>query len=106
MLNTSDRVRPCNALCAVSSEARFTLSVLSFFSTVMPAGRRCISSPLGPFTFTVFPSTVTATPFGTATGSLPIRDIANAPLPDDGDELAAGARLARFTVRHQAFGRA
>src|SRR5450755_3930869 len=33
------------------------------------------SSPFGPFTLTVFPSTVAVTPFGSATGFLPIRDI-------------------------------
>src|SRR4051812_32181024 len=67
----------------------------------MPAGIRCESSPLGPFTFTTLPSTVSVTPAGTVMGSFPIRDIFDL-LPDDGDELAAGARLPRFTVGHQA----
>src|SRR5215467_11937767 len=71
----------------------------------MPAGTRCVSSPLGPLTFTVLPSTATVTPLGIATGSFPIRDM-RVLLPHHGDELAAGARLPRLTVGHQALVRA
>src|SRR5215813_8597174 len=101
MLWMRDRVRPCSALWFVSSDSRFTLSAASVFSTEMPAGRRCVSSPLGPFTFTVLPSTATVTPLGIETGSFPIRDM-RILLPHHGDELAAGARLPRLTVGHQA----
>src|SRR5439155_21226848 len=71
----------------------------------MPFGNVRASAPFGPWTLTVFPSTVTVTPAGMATGSLPIRDIVP-PLPDEGDELATGARLPRLAVCHQAFRRA
>src|SRR5215831_6953761 len=105
MLWMSDRVSPCSDLWFVSSDARFTLSAASVFSTVMPDGSRCASSPLGPLTFTVLPSTATVTPLGIATGSFPIRDM-RILLPHHGDELAAGARLPRLTVGHQALVRA
>src|SRR4051812_33604805 len=72
----------------------------------MPLGSLCASSPFGPFTFTVLPSTVTVTPAGIETGILPIRDMSLSPLPDDGHELAAGARLPRLSVGHQALVRA
>src|SRR3954452_16054647 len=67
----------------------------------MPSGTRCVNSPRGPLTFTMLLSTVTVTPLGIVTGILPIRDMASL-LPDDGDELAAGARLSRLAVGHQA----
>src|ERR1051325_10223659 len=67
----------------------------------MPSGTRCVNSPRGPLTFTTLLSTVTVTPLGIVTGILPIRDMASL-LPDDGDELAAGARVPRLTVGHQA----
>src|SRR5215831_10764606 len=105
MLWMSDRVSPCSDLWFVSSDARFTLRAASVFSTLMPEGSRCVSSPLGPLTFTVLPSTATATPLGIATGSFPIRDM-RILLPHHGDELAAGARLPRLTVGHQALVRA
>src|SRR5438045_8791893 len=102
MFAISERVRPCSDLWFVSSEARFTLSVLSPCSTLMPSGTLCASSPLGPLTFTVFPSTVTVTPAGMETGIFPIRDMVVVSLPDDGHELAAGACLSRCPVRHHA----
>src|SRR4051812_36779345 len=105
MFAMSERVRPCSDLWFASSVARVTLSVLSARSIVMPSGTRCDSSPRGPFTLTVLPSTVTVTPAGIVTGILPIRDMVGL-LPDDGDELAAGARLPRLTVGHQALVRA
>src|ERR1041385_2670690 len=105
MLLMSDRVSPWSDLWFVSSDARLTFSDASVFSTEMPDGSRCDSSPFGPFTFTVSPSTATVTPLGIGTGSFPIRDIWIL-LPDHGDELAARARLPRLAVRHHAFVRA
>src|SRR3569833_1854778 len=101
MFAINERERPCSDLWFVSSDSRLMFSVLSWRSIVMPPGSVCDSSPFGPFTFTVLPSTVTVTPDGTVMGSLPIRDMICS-LPDEGDELAAGARLTRFTVGHQA----
>src|SRR5689334_22963006 len=59
------------------------------------------SWPLGPFTVTVWPSTVTLTPDGTATGFFPIRDI----LVDPAEDFAADIRFAGGGVRHHALGR-
>src|SRR5258708_1843529 len=64
-----------------------------------------VSSPFGPFTVTVLPSlSVIVTPLGTAIGAFPIRDMCLS-LPDEGEELAARARLTRLTVGHQALRR-
>src|SRR5262249_37319148 len=102
MLAMSDLVRPCNALWFVSSDARATLIVVSVLLTLIPFGSLCVNSPFGPLTLTDCSSTVTVTPEGIGTGSFPIRDMDAPPLPDAGDELAAGARLPRLTVGHQA----
>src|SRR5688500_12709993 len=68
----------------------------------MAVGRERVSSPFGPFTEMTLPSlSVTVTPFGTATGAFPIRDMGGAPLPDESEKLTARARLARLTVGHQ-----
>src|SRR5678815_5937805 len=102
MFAISERVRPWSDRLTVSSDARWTLSTVSARSTVMPLGSLCDNSPLGPFTFTVLPSTVTVTPVGTGMGSFPIRDMVASPLPDHSHELAAGARLPRLAIGHQA----
>src|SRR5436309_407223 len=59
------------------------------------------SSPFGPFTVTVWPSIVTWTPLGTATGFLPIRDISI----DPADHFAAHVGLTGRGVGHDALGR-
>src|ERR1700733_4522760 len=59
------------------------------------------SSPLGPFTVTVWPSRVTVTPLGMATAFFPIRDIS----VDPAEDFAAHVRVARGRVRHDALGR-
>src|SRR5688572_896597 len=70
--------------------------------TVMASWNVFFSSPFGPLTLTTAPFAVTVTPLGTGTGIFPIRDIVSeSPLPDQREELAAGARLARLTVGHQ-----
>src|SRR4051812_7793168 len=63
------------------------------------------SSPLGPFTLTVWPSMATSTPPGTAIGSRPIRDIFAAPLPDVGEDFPTHALLVRLLVGQQPGGR-
>src|SRR5688572_27968007 len=101
MLATSVRESPWSARCSGSSDGRATRTVPSSCAAVIAGCRVRSSSPLGPFTRTTLPSTVTVTPFGTGIGFFPIRDIARTPLPDDRNELASGARLARLLVRHQ-----
>src|SRR5512135_2204962 len=103
MLATSVRVRPCSALSRDSSEPRFTDTWPSSSATEIAGAITRVSSPFGPFTFTVCPSIVTVTPFGMAIGSLPIRDMVSSS-PDQGHELAAGARLPRVTVGHEPLG--
>src|SRR5688500_2963439 len=101
MFAITDRVVPCSALWPGSSDGRVT--VISPFSRAS-AISRCISrssSPFGPFPFTRWPSIVPGTFLGTAIGPFPRRDIAWNSLPDEGEQLAAGARLPRLTVGHQ-----
>src|SRR6266480_4703947 len=69
-------------------------------ATEMSCATMRVSSPFGPFTRTVLPSTATVTPLGTLIGSFPIRDIVCSSLPDDGDQLAAGACLTSLAVGH------
>ena len=59
------------------------------------------SSPLGPFTDTVWPSSVTVTPAGMAMAFLPIRDISVHPAED----FAADIGVAGGGVGHDALGR-
>src|SRR5688572_32295326 len=106
MLAISVRVSPCSDLCAVSSDGRVTtISPFSIDSAISRCSSRS-SSPFGPFTFTRWPSIVTVTFFGTAIGRFPIRDIAWNSLPDEGEQLAAGAGLPRLAVGHQPLRRA
>src|SRR5258708_7567294 len=62
------------------------------------------SSPFGPFTFTVLPSTVAVTPVGSATGFLPIRDIMRS-LEHLAENFAAHVLLAGMGVGHHALRR-
>src|SRR5690349_2744836 len=62
------------------------------------------SSPFGPFTLTVLPSTVAVTPFGNATGFLPIRDIMRS-LEHLAEDFAAHILLASVRVGHHALRR-
>src|SRR5579871_5420506 len=106
MLAMSVRVRPCSALSRASSDGRVTLMDSFSTATPSPVATKRVNSPLGPFTFTSCPSTVTVTPFGTGTGSFPIRDIVTSSSPHQGDELAAGVRLTCIAIGHEALGRA
>src|SRR3954466_6420870 len=101
MFASSVRDRPWRALWFSSSEARLTCSTSPSWPTEMPCANRRVSSPFGPFTFTVLPSIAIETPFGTGIGSLPIRDIVwILLLPDEGEELATRAGLPRLRVGH------
>src|SRR5437764_1330293 len=90
-------VRPWSALWLGSSDGRDTLIVSSSTATAISAAILRVSSPFGPLTFTVWSSTDTVTPFGIPIGNFPIRDICSS-LPDDGDQLAAGACLTSLAV--------
>ncbi len=68
----------------------------------MPASRTRESSPFGPFTLTVGPSTVTVTPAGMGTGIFPMRDMGS---PDLAEDLAADARRAGLAVGEDASAR-
>ena len=57
--------------------------------------------PLGPFTVTVRSAMVTSTPLGTVMGALPMRDTVLASSPDEAQDLAAHAALARLAVGHE-----
>src|SRR3954469_6586203 len=66
--------------------------------------------PLGPLTVTSAPSIATSTPDGTATGSLPIRDMlvfsfSVSSLPDVGEDFPTHALLVRLAVGQQALAR-
>src|SRR6186997_188045 len=106
MLAMRVRVRPCSERLLRSSSGRFTSSAPSSArSTVIGAATVCESVPLGPLTVTVLDSTVTSTPDGTTTGSLPIRDIACLLLvlvsPDVGEDFPTHALRVRLTVGEQ-----
>lgn len=73
------RESPWSDLCLVSSEGRVTVRVLPSIATVRSGSIVRESSPLGPFTWTVFPCSVTVTPAGIVTGNFPIRDMSAAP---------------------------
>src|SRR4051794_4633911 len=105
MLLISVRVRPCRARLWRSSSGRFTSRVPSSTrSTVIGAATEWLRTPLGPFTVTVLSSTVTSTPAGTGTGSLPMRDIVLSScswLPDVGEDFPTHALLVGLTVGEQ-----
>src|SRR6476619_503934 len=106
MLAMRVRVRPCSERLLRSSSGRLTSSAPSSArSTVIGAATLCESVPLGPLTVTVLDSTVTSTPDGTTTGSLPIRDIACLLLvlvsPDVGEDFPTHALRVRLTVGEQ-----
>src|SRR5829696_1538042 len=108
MLATSVRVRPCSDLLSRSSSGRVTSSSpLSARATLIGSLMTCCKEPLGPFTETAWPSTVTSTPAGTGTGSLPMRDMSATSLvsrrsPHVGEHFAAYAGAVRLLVGQQA----
>src|SRR4051812_24820622 len=100
MLFTRVRERPHIAWARGPSErlARVS-SAPSSFGSISSASVQA-SWPLGPFTVIVWPSTVTVTPFGTAIGFFPIRDMS----VDPAEDFAAHVGVARRGVRHHALG--
>src|SRR5690242_6555342 len=79
--------------------------------TLISSGSVKASSPLGPFTLTIWPSTTACTLAGTGTGRLPVRDMALVPLSATAgspqsehvaQDLAAHLLLARPRIGHHA----
>src|SRR5205809_7275497 len=103
MLATRVRDSPCSSLARRSSLGRTTDRLpSSAFSARIGSARVCDSSPLGPFTFTVWPSMVTWTPAGTVIGLRPMRDmVSSLPLPDVGEDFPAYPSLAGLPVGQQ-----
>src|ERR1700749_3342500 len=65
-----------------------------------------LSSPFGPLTLTVWPSTEAVTPLGRATGFLPIRDIVlSSPSEYLTEHFAADVLFAGCAVCHPGLGR-
>src|SRR5580704_9598878 len=102
MLSTSERDRPHMARARVDSSRGVRCSAPSFWATSISSMTVQDSWPLGPFTVTVWPSSVTLTPEGMAMGFLPIRDMA---LVHAQEDFAADIGVAGGVVRHDALGR-
>src|SRR5262245_54102452 len=90
------RWRPWRARSEGSSPTRERTTVPASTFAVTPPSSACTSSPLGPFTLTDEPSTVTVTPDGIGTGIFPMRDMGS---PDLAEDLAADAVGAGLAVR-------
>src|ERR1700733_15181849 len=103
MLATRVRDSPCSARTLPSSLGLVTVRTPSFWAISMGSASCNDSWPLGPLTVTWRPSIVTSTPFGTETGSRPIRDIAFSS-PDVGEDFPAHAAPDGLLVGHQATG--
>src|SRR5690349_12680489 len=110
MLEISVRVSPCRDLATRSSLGRVTaMAPSSSFDTVIGAATVWVSVPLGPLTVTTRSSSVTSTPDGTGTGSLPMRDLttfsSRSSSPDVGEDFPTHALLLRLPVGQQALAR-
>ena len=68
------------------------LTMMTTATTALtPGGSGCRIDPLGPFTSTVLPSTLTVTPLGIAIAFLPIRDIVSFQLPVSSCQFSASS---------------
>src|SRR5690606_30438037 len=101
MLSTRVRDRPHMARARAVSERGVRVRASPSWVTSISSATVQVRSPLGPFTDTVWPSSVTVTPFGIAMDFLPIRDI----LVDPAENFAAHVGLAGRGVGHDALGR-
>ena len=79
MLDTSERERPHMALARWLSLVGVRVSWPSAWATVISSGTVWESWPLGPFTATDCPDSVTVTPAGTVIAFFPIRDMSLSP---------------------------
>src|SRR6185503_17861182 len=90
-----------------------TATPAAVFSPLISSGSVTDSSPLGPLTFTVCPSTAACTLAGTGTGRFPMRDMARFSSFNGRrgqrrseyvtQDLAADLLLAGACIRHHAF---
>src|SRR5690554_6131841 len=108
-------IKPCSDLQYLVSLGRSTRTWPASCRTIVSYKSSQLSSPFGPFTFTIAPSTSTPTPDGSVIGFLPIRDKDNTPfsdstlargdahvraLPDITEHFSANALFASGFVRH------
>src|SRR5438445_6061409 len=99
MFQTSVRVRPCNERCSFDSLGRSTMTLPSLTETRIAEFSTRVSSDLPLLTETVWSETVTVTPVGILTGSLPILLMGS---PNVTHDLATEARLGCFLTGHDA----
>src|SRR5215211_320496 len=99
-----DRVRPCIARCSGASEARSTITLPSSCLTSIPRPTGTVSSPRGPFTFTLRPESSTLTAPGTSIGAFPILDTIKTSLVDEAQDFAADAPAPGLVVRQDPLG--
>src|SRR5712691_4538241 len=99
MFQTSVRVRPCSERCSFDSLGRSTTTVPSLTETRIDGFSTRVSSDLPLLTDTVWSATVTVTPLGILTGSLPILLMGS---PNVTHDLATEARLGCFLTGHDA----
>src|SRR3982074_351354 len=99
MFQTSVRVRPCRERCSFDSLGRSTTTVPSLTETRICEFSTRVSSDFPLLTDTVWSATVTVTPLGILTGSLPILLIGS---PNVTHDLAAEACLGCLLTGHDA----
>src|ERR687890_2743774 len=98
-----ERVSPCMPRCSGASVARSTITLPSSCLTSTPLPTGTVSSPLGPFTFTLLPESSTLTAPGISTGAFPILDTATS-LVDEAEDFAADAPAPGLVVRQDPLG--
>src|SRR5579862_6907762 len=106
MLATSAREVPHSARASLVSLRGSTLTPSApTLTRTSPCSTSCMA-PLGPFTLTVWPSTLAVTPEGTATGFFPTRDMAcsSVSLEYRAEDLPAHIGVAGIVVGHHALG--
>src|SRR5690606_20322837 len=112
-LNKLLRVRPCRARTLRSSLSRTTCSSSPSCRTLTFGGTGTAAVPRGPLISTTSGFTATLTPWGSFTGSRPMRDIASPSSsnpragpasPHRAQHLAADVALARHAVGQDALG--
>src|SRR5438128_791263 len=102
MFHTSVRVRPCSERCSFDSLGRSTTTLPSLTETRISEFSTRVSSDLPLLIATVWSETVTVSPLGILTGSLPILLLGS---PNVTHDLATEARLGCFLTGHDAMSR-
>src|SRR5882762_4891025 len=86
----------------VSERGSTLIAPSSIFTTISSGTTNC-RAPLGPFIFTVWPSTLAVTPDGIGTAFLPMRDM-TVPSEHRTQDFAAHIGVPGDMVRHHALG--